>query len=131
MKYLFQVGLHELLGHGSGKLLERGNFPANLTNPLTGKRVESFYEPGEDFKSVFSDVNSAYEECRAEAVALYLGTEERILRLVTVKTLSLSFIENYYFYLWFVKTQVLTRNSAIFVQLFRDLLLLLYEYITS
>ena len=89
MKYLFQVGLHELLGHGSGKLLERGNFPANLTNPLTGKRVESFYEPGEDFKSVFSDVNSAYEECRAEAVALYLGTEERILRSVTVKTLSL------------------------------------------
>ena len=89
MKYLFQVGLHELLGHGSGKLLEKGNFPVNLTNPLTGKSAESFYEPGEDFKSVFTDVNSAYEECRAEAVALYLGTEEKILRSVTMRPLSL------------------------------------------
>lgn len=76
------MGLHELLGHGSGKLLERGNFPANLTNPLTGKRVESFYLPGETFNSVFSDIKSAYEECRAEAVGLYLGTEKKILRSV-------------------------------------------------
>jgi dipeptidyl-peptidase-3 len=41
-----QVGLHELLGHGSGKLLvksENGttNFPADLKNPLT-KELVSF-----------------------------------------------------------------------------------------
>jgi dipeptidyl-peptidase-3 len=49
-----QVGLHELLGHGSGKLLQvfadgTANFDKNAppVSPVTGKPVEHWYGPGE------------------------------------------------------------------------------------
>jgi len=81
------VGIHELLGHGTGKLLtedDKGtkNFdPAATVSPLTGQPVTSWYKPGETWGSVFGFLASAYEECRAEAVALYLGTEPDMLSL--------------------------------------------------
>merc|ERR1719490_725210 len=51
-----QVGLHELLGHGSGKLFYKGNFPETLVNPLTKEAVAHTYGPGETYDSVFTSL---------------------------------------------------------------------------
>ena len=56
-----QVGLHELLGHGSGKLFYAGNHPAGLLDPLTGGAV-GCYSQGETYDSVFNSMGSSYKE---------------------------------------------------------------------
>ncbi|XP_022920138.2 dipeptidyl peptidase 3 [Onthophagus taurus] len=81
-----QVGLHELLGHGSGKLLQKQadgtvNYPDTLIDPLTGKPPTSWYGPGDTYDSRFGPLSSAYEECRAEAVGLYLSLEPTVLSI--------------------------------------------------
>jgi dipeptidyl-peptidase-3 len=72
------VALHELLGHGSGKLLLQNNdgsfnFDVNTVNPATGEKIDSFYKPGETWSSIFAELSGAYEECRAETIAVYLS----------------------------------------------------------
>jgi len=81
-----QVGLHELLGHGLGKLLNKGpdgktNYPPDLKNPLTNDLIESAYEEGENYDSVFASIGSAYEECRAECVGLLLSLDKTVLKI--------------------------------------------------
>ncbi|MEZ6194726.1 MAG: dipeptidyl peptidase 3 [Planctomycetota bacterium] len=81
-----QVGLHELLGHGTGKLLEEKvdgtrNFEASVMNPVTGERVASWYKPGDNWGTVFNTISSSFEECRAEAVGLHLCLEPEVLKI--------------------------------------------------
>ena len=83
-----QVGIHELLGHGTGKLLQETepgvyNFDhANPPiNPVTNKPVSTWYKPGQTWSSVFGPIASSYEECRAECVAMVLGCDFEILKI--------------------------------------------------
>ncbi|KAL7412532.1 aflatoxin-detoxifizyme [Mrakia frigida] len=82
-----QVANHELLGHGSGKLFQEAedgtlNFDIKtVINPLTRKPVTSWYKFGQTPGSVLGTCSSSYEECRAEAVALYLASNKEILTL--------------------------------------------------
>ena len=88
-KYQFQsfevqVGIHELLGHGSGKLLivanDKPNFDFDSTiNPLTNERVNQWYKNGQTYESVFTSLANPWEECRAECVGLYLSLEQKVL----------------------------------------------------
>ena len=83
-----QVGLHELLGHGCGKLLQEtspGKFNFDHSNPpknpLTGRPVEKWYTPGQTWGSVFGSLAGPYEECRAECVAMALCCDFDILKI--------------------------------------------------
>lgn len=83
-----QVGLHELLGHGCGKLLQEtspGEYNFDIKNPpvspVTKKPVSTYYKPGQTWGSVFGTIAASYEECRAECVAMALACEFPILEL--------------------------------------------------
>ena len=88
-----QVGLHELLGHGSGKLFEQSetgthNFDVNTVRiPSLSddngveQPVTTWYMPGETWDSKFPVFGSSYEECRAECVGIYLCLEEEALSI--------------------------------------------------
>ncbi|KAL4963206.1 dipeptidyl-peptidase III [Aspergillus stella-maris] len=83
-----QVGIHELLGHGTGKLLQEtapGEYNFDVKNPpispVDGKPVSTWYKPGQTWSSVFGAIASSYEECRAECVAMVLGCDFSILKI--------------------------------------------------
>lgn len=83
-----QVGIHELLGHGTGKLLQETspgvyNFDVNSppVSPLNDKPVTTWYRPGQTWGSVFGSIASSYEECRAECVAMALSCDFEILKI--------------------------------------------------
>ncbi|KAL6409842.1 Peptidase M49, dipeptidyl-peptidase III [Ilyonectria robusta] len=77
---------HELLGHGTGKLLSETapgiyNFDEqNLpTSPISKKAITSHYLPGQTWASVFGKLVGTVEECRAILVSEYLLDDKNLL----------------------------------------------------
>jgi dipeptidyl-peptidase-3 len=86
-----QVGIHELLGHGTGKLLqetEPGKFNFDVKSPpispITNKPVSTYYKPGQTWSSVFGTVAASYEEARAEC-------EKTLTQLTPCPIISVTF----------------------------------------
>eukprot|EP00931_Biecheleriopsis_adriatica_P029224 TRINITY_DN17381_c0_g1_i1.p1 TRINITY_DN17381_c0_g1~~TRINITY_DN17381_c0_g1_i1.p1 ORF type:complete len:737 (+),score=131.69 TRINITY_DN17381_c0_g1_i1:84-2294(+) len=86
-----QVGIHELLGHGSGRLYYRNtpgaaeccNEPHPLKDLVPGcdKITGPFYAEGSTWDSTFGKIASNYEECKAECVGIYLSLETKVLKV--------------------------------------------------
>lgn len=75
--------MHELLGHGVGKLIYKptsGPIPT-FTDPLTGEKYQSCYEEGETWNSKFGKISTSYEECRADTAGYYLCTFPKVYSL--------------------------------------------------
>ena len=83
-----QVGIHELLGHGTGKLLQETspsvyNFDHKNPplSPISNKLISTYYKPSETYSTVFGPTASSYEECRAECVAMALSCDFSLLKI--------------------------------------------------
>jgi dipeptidyl-peptidase-3 len=64
-----------MFGHGSGKLLfkdAQGNCPFTLRDPISGDSINTCYSEGEDFQTLWGDISTSYEECKADTAGLYL-----------------------------------------------------------
>lgn len=86
--YYWWVVLHELLGHGTGKMMvQKGedeyNFDVNNPplDPITGKPITSWYRPGQTWTGQFGELATTVDECRAELVGAYLMDDQELLSL--------------------------------------------------
>ncbi|KAL8936847.1 MAG: hypothetical protein Q9216_004714 [Gyalolechia sp. 2 TL-2023] len=85
--YYIWVVLHELLGHGTGRLMteEYGKFSFDKENPphnpLTEAPITSWYRQGQTWTGVFGDLATTVDECRAELVGAYLMDDTALLAL--------------------------------------------------
>jgi dipeptidyl-peptidase-3 len=86
--YYIWVVLHELLGHGTGKMMtqsDQKHFNFDTDNPpidpLTGEAISSWYLPGQTWTGQFADLATTVDECRAELVGAYLMDDVELLRL--------------------------------------------------
>jgi dipeptidyl-peptidase III len=86
--YYLWVVLHELLGHGTGKMMcqlsdQEYNFDIEdlPTDPLTGNPISSWYRPGQTWTGQFADLATTVDECRAELVGAYLMDDVELLAL--------------------------------------------------
>lgn len=86
--YYLWVVLHELLGHGTGKMMRQDaedvfNFDVENppVNPLTEKPIDCWYRPGQTWTGVFGDLATTVDECRAELVGAYLMDDVELLAM--------------------------------------------------
>ncbi|KAI1147263.1 peptidase family M49-domain-containing protein [Nemania diffusa] len=86
--YYMWVVLHELFGHGTGKMMveaDRGNYNFDIKDPpinsATGSPITSWYKPGQTWTGQFGDLATTVDECRAELVGAYLMDDLELLEL--------------------------------------------------
>ncbi|KAH7304979.1 peptidase family M49-domain-containing protein [Stachybotrys elegans] len=86
--YYWWVVLHELLGHGTGRMMVEetpGRYNFDITspplNPLSGTPIQSWYRPGQTWTGQFGDLATTVDECRAELVGAYLMDDKELLEL--------------------------------------------------
>jgi dipeptidyl-peptidase-3 len=81
------VGCHELLGHGSGKLIYRDGEEKtpSFVDPITGETYESCYEKGELYNEKFGSISTSYEECRADTCAFFFAPMPEVYTLFGFK----------------------------------------------
>ncbi len=86
--YYWWVVLHELLGHGTGRMMvetTEGKFNFDTKsppmNPITGEPISCWYKPGQTWTGVFGDLATTVDECRAELVGAYLMDDPELLEL--------------------------------------------------
>ena len=88
---MFKTALHELLGHGTGKMFKidkdgKYNFDIdNTINPITNEKIKSFYLPEETYESKFSSISRPLEEGRADYTALYLVFDKKAQKIFEFK----------------------------------------------
>ena len=105
--YYMYVVLHEIYGHGTGKLLAEDpettyNFDHEHPpiDPLTNKPVSSWYKPGQTWTGQFGDLATTLDECRAELVGAYLIDDRDLLALFDFTDKSEVTANNSKFTLW-------------------------------
>ena len=86
--YYWWVVLHELLGHGTGRMMtetDEGNYNFDIDNPpinpITGEPITCWYKPGQTWTGRFADLSTTVDECRAELVGAYLMDDLELLKL--------------------------------------------------
>lgn len=94
-----QVGLHELLGHGSGKIFTS---PQSFVSPIDGKPC-GYYKPGQTYTAVFQSLANQMEECRAESCALYLSVQPEILDIFGYHGCTLETVSDVTYTAWLVR----------------------------
>ncbi|KAI0973575.1 peptidase family M49-domain-containing protein [Xylaria arbuscula] len=86
--YYMWVVLHELFGHGTGKMMMESdeakyNFDIDSPpiNPVTGSPIASWYKPGQTWTGQFADLATTVDECRAELVGAFLMDDPDLLEV--------------------------------------------------
>ncbi|KAI1331974.1 peptidase family M49-domain-containing protein [Xylariaceae sp. FL0255] len=86
--YYCWVVLHELLGHGTGRMMTEespGKFNFDIDNPplspLDGTPIKTWYKPGQTWTGQFGDLATTVDECRAELVGAFLMDDAELLRI--------------------------------------------------
>jgi len=77
------VACHELLGHGTGKLIyvKEGEPLPEWTDPISGDKFKSAYKEGETWNGKFAEISASYEECRADTCGFYLASFKDVYTL--------------------------------------------------
>lgn len=87
--YYWWVVLHELLGHGTGRMMvetTEGDYNFDIQNPpinpLDDNPIKSWYKPGQTWTGQFGDLATTVDECRAELVGAYLMDDKDLLKVL-------------------------------------------------